>query len=256
MRRTMWSARARPAAATGVAVAWLVAAGVAAVGFPCAALPAWAKGAGKGSAGVDATALYNAGTTALTHDALGPAVTFLMAAARLEPRATDIRANLDRALLESARAAGEDVSAAHAGGSALSLSTAESWWLAAALLALGAVIVVLGLFRALPPPVRWSGSALVLVGLILSAWLHLHAWEEAAHPEAVVIVPALSVERGPEEPSRPPVLLGAGERVRLGATRGGLIEIRIGSNRIGWAVREGVWRVEDAARYTAAFEAK
>lgn len=204
----------------------------------------------------DATTLYNAGTTALTHDALGPAVTFLLAAARLEPRASDIRANLNRALMEAARAAGEDVGAARADGSALSLSPVESWWLAALLLAAGAAIVVLGLFRAPPRPVRWTGSALVLLGFALSAWLHVRAWNEAAHPEAVVVVPALSVERGPEEPSRPPVLLGAGERVRLGTTRGGLIEIRIGSNRIGWAVREGVWRVSDAARYTPRFETK
>jgi hypothetical protein len=220
---------------------------------------AWADaGSAKASPSheADATTLYNAGTTALTHDALGPAVTFLLAASRLEPRASDIQANLNRALIESARAAGEDVGAVHAEGSAVSLSSVESWWLAALLLALGAAMVVLGLFRALPRPVRWTGSALVLLGFALSAWLHVRAWEEAAHPEAVVVVPALSVERGPEEPSRPPVLLGAGERVRLGATRSGLIEIRIGSNRIGWAVREGVWRVSDAARYTPRFEAK
>jgi hypothetical protein len=220
---------------------------------------AWADAGGtKGSPvhEADATTLYNAGTTALTHDALGPAVTFLLAAARLEPRATDIQANLSRALIESAQAAGEDVGAVHGEGSALSLSTVESWWLAALLLAAGAAIVVFGVFRAPPVPVRWTGSALVLLGLALSAWLHVRAWEETAHPEAVVVVPALSVERGPEEPSRPPVLLGAGERVRLGTTRGGLIEIRIGSNRIGWAVREGVWRVSDAARYTLRFEAK
>lgn len=220
---------------------------------------AWADAGGAKASRVqeaDATTLYNAGTTALTHDALGPAVTFLLAAARLEPRASDIQANLNRALIESARAAGEDVGAVNAEGSAVSLSSVESWWLAALLLAAGAAIVVLGLFRALPRPVRWTGSALVLLGFALSAWLHVRAWEEAAHPEAVVVVPALSVERGPEEPSRPPVLLGAGERVRLGATRSGLIEIRIGSNRIGWAVREGVWRVSDAARYTTRFEAK
>ncbi|MGH7681910.1 MAG: hypothetical protein ACRENN_07985 [Candidatus Eiseniibacteriota bacterium] len=221
-----------------------------------ATVPAHGKEAAASLHEVDASTLYNAGTTALIHDAMGPAVTFLLAAHRLEPRASDIRANLDRALMEAARAAGEDVSAAHAGGSALSLSTAESWWLAAALLAAGAVVVLLGLFRALPLPLRWSGSALVLVGITVSTWLHVRAWEEAAHPEAVVVVPALSVERGPEEPSRPPVLLGAGERVRLGTTRGGLIEIRIGSNRIGWAVTDGVWRVSDAARYTPQFEAK
>ena len=222
---------------------------------------AWADAGGAKTSpvhGADATTLYNAGTTALTHDALGPAVTFLLAAARLEPRASDIQANLNRALIEAARAAGEDVGAVHPdAGSALSLSPVESWWLAALLLAVGAVIVVLGCVSraaAAGPMDRIRRS--FSLGFALSAWLHVRAWEETAHPEAVVVVPALSVERGPEEPSRPPVLLGAGERVRLGETRGGLIEIRIGSNRIGWAVREGVWRVSDAARYTSRFEAK
>lgn len=202
----------------------------------------------------DASTLYNAGTAALTQEAFGPAVTFLLAAARLEPRATDIRANLDRAVVDAARAAGEDVPDSRSSDWLFALSTEESWWLASAILALGALIVVLSSFGAPPRLARWGGSALVIAGVALSAWLHLQAWEEADHPEAVVVVPALSVERGPEEPSRPAVLLAAGERVRLGALRGGLIEIRIGSNRIGWAALEGVWRVADASRYTSKFE--
>jgi hypothetical protein len=206
-----------------------------------------------GDRAADAATLYNAGTVALTHQAYGPAVAFLLAASRLEPRASDIRANLERAMADAARAAGEDQGSAQGVAPGYPLAADESWWLAAALLAAGAAITVAGVTRRMPRPARWTGSALLLVGIALSAWLHREAWEEAAHPEAVVIVPSLSVERGPEEPSRPAVLLAAGERVRLGRSRGGLVEIRIGANRIGWAVREGLWRVSEAPRYTPGF---
>ena len=91
-------------------------------------------------------------------------------------------------------------------------------------------------------------------GIVLSTWLQYAAWEERAHPVAVVIAPTLSVERGPDEPSRPAVLLAAGERVRLGEVRGGQVEVRLGANRIGWAAREGLWRVADATRYTPKFQ--
>ncbi len=209
---------------------------------------------GRGGRAPDATALYNAGTVALTHGAVGPAVAFLLAAARLEPRAPDIRANLERSVAEAARASGEEDRGGRGDAVPLPLAAGEAWWLAAVILAAGASIAVVRVFRPLPRTARWAGAGLVLVGIILSAWLHREAWEEAMHPEAVVIVPMLSVERGPEEPSRPAVLLAAGERVRLGGARGGLVEVQIGANRIGWAAREGLWRVSDAPRYTPAFE--
>ena len=94
----------------------------------------------------------------------------------------------------------------------------------------------------------------MVVGIALSTGLQYAAWEESAHPEAVVIAPTLSVERGPDEPSRPAVLLAAGERVHLGEARGGQVEILLGANRIGWAAREGLWRVADAPRYTSRFQ--
>lgn len=242
------------------------------VAFTCIGITRPATSHAAAAVQTDATSLYNAGTVALTRGEVGPAVAFLLAAARLEPRAPDIRANLVRAIGVSSAALGEEQRADHSASDPFPLATDEAWWIAAALLAAGAGV---GIARALSSAtgasrgtgtvrwtgtargtnaVRWTGTAFVLTGVLLGAWLHRQAWEESAHPEAVVVVPLLSVERGPDEPSRPAVLLGAGERVRMGQARGGLVEIRVGENRIGWATREGLWRVADAPRYTSGFE--
>ena len=199
---------------------------------------------------VDASDLYNAGTTALEQGEIGPAVAFLVAARRLEPRASDIRANLENAEAASLRARGGDASDSETFELPRLLSATEAWWLAAALLASGALLAGLGIARPLPARWRHASTALLFAGLLLAGWRHVQSLEEASHPEAVVVVPALSVERGPDEPSRAAVLLGAGERVRLGASRGRQTEIRIGGNSIGWADREGLWKVVETPRYT------
>jgi hypothetical protein len=205
------------------------------------------------AAPVSASDLYNAGTVALERGDVGAAVTFLTAAARIQPRATDVRANLAAAAIQVARLRGEDEGSADADSKPFPLSPAEEWWIAAVLLAAGSALGIVGSMRAMHPAARWTGRSLLVLGIALSGTLHLAAWREAQHPEAVVIVPALTVERGPDEPSRPAVLLSAGERVRLGRTRGDLVEIRFGGNPIGWAPRSGLWRLSDAPRYTERF---
>ena len=205
-------------------------------------------------AAADATTLYNAGTVALERGAFGPSVTFLLAAARLEPRAPDIRANLASAIVAATRAAGDDDRPGDAGDGPLPIASDEAWWLAAGLLAVGAVFGIARAVRGLSRTARWIGNGAMILGIVISSWLQYAASEESAHPSAVVIAPTLSVERGPDEPSRPAVLLAAGERVRLGEVRGGQVEIRLGANRIGWAAREGLWRVADAPRYTSRFQ--
>src|SRR6185295_3219474 len=204
-----------------------------------------------GTAVGDATALYNAGTIALERGAVGPSVTFLLAAVRLEPRAADVRTNLANALVAAAHAAGDEERSDDA--APIPLAAGEAWWLAAVVLAIGAMLGIAHAIVGLSWPARWIGNGLMIAGIALSTWTHYAAWEESAHPEAVVIAPTLSVERGPEEPSRPAVLLSAGERVRLGVERAGRVEVRLGSVRIGWAAREGLWRVADAPRYTSEF---
>jgi hypothetical protein len=199
---------------------------------------------------VDATTLYNAGTIALERGEIGPAVAFLTASKRLEPRAADIRANLEQAETASLLARGGDASDTSSFDLPVLLSAAESWWLAAILLALAAIFALTGIARRVPARLRIAFPTLLGLGLLISAWLHIQAWEEAAHPEAVVVRQALSIERGPGEPSRAAALLGAGERVRLGAVRGRQVEIRIGGNSIGWADREGLWKVVETPRYT------
>ncbi len=221
--------------------------------------PAGAPGAGADSTGqrsvvADATVLYNAGTVALERGAFGPSITFFLAAARLEPRTPDIRANLASATAAATRAAGDDERPEDAGPRPFPIAPGEAWWIAAGLLAVGAIFGIARAARGLPRAARWIGNGVMIAGIALSTGLQYAAWEESAHPEAVVIAPTLSVERGPDEPSRPAVLLAAGERVHLGEVRGGQVEIRIGANRIGWAGREGLWRVADAPRYTSRFQ--
>jgi hypothetical protein len=204
--------------------------------------------------GADASVLYNAGTEALSRGDLGPAVAFFAAADRLEPRASDIRLNLGLARARVVEQRGEAV--AHAGASrlsALALSPAESWWLAALLLTVGAVAGCVRIWR--PGRRVWTvaGVTLFASGALFMGACFLRAREEARTPAAVVVVPVLRVGPAPEERPRPPYLLGAGEEVRLGVERGASVEILVSGNPIGWAPRAGVWRVGDAARYTASF---
>ena len=202
----------------------------------------------------DATTLYNAGTVALERSAYGPSITFFLAAARLEPRAPDVRANLEGALAAAAHAAGDDEHPDDAADRPFPIAPDEGWRTAAGLLAVGACFGIARAVRVLSRSARRIGDGAMIAGIVLSTWLQYAAWEERAHPVAVVIAPTLSVERGPDEPSRPAVLLAAGERVRLGEVRGGQVEVRLGANRIGWAAREGLWRVADATRYTPKFQ--
>ncbi|HKQ18441.1 MAG TPA: hypothetical protein VJW75_01720, partial [Candidatus Eisenbacteria bacterium] len=93
-------------------------------------------------------------------------------------------------------------------------------------------------------------------GVLVVTWLTIVALGENAHPEAVVVAPLLEARRGPDEPNRSPVLLRAGERVRLGRAIAGDVEVRLGGTPIGWAAREGLWRISDTPRYTAQFESR
>ena len=200
----------------------------------------------QGNARADATALYNEGTSALAKGDIGPAVLLLTAAARLEPRAADIRANLENALRLSAQARGED--GADETAPHWPIAADEAWWLAAILLAAAVLLTFAG------RRFRLASLALLVVGIALSAAVHVLEWREAHRPEAVVVTPTLSVEHGPEEAVRPTIVLGAGERVHLGRSSGTRVEVWIGGASIGWAARDGLWRVADAARYTSRLE--
>ena len=200
----------------------------------------------RGDARADATALYNEGTSALAKGDIGPAVLLLTAAARLEPRAADIRANLENALRLSAQARGED--GAEETAPRWPLAADEAWWVAAILLAAAVLLTFAG------RRFRLASLALLVVGIALSAAVHVLEWREAHRPEAVVVTPTLSVEHGPEEAVRPTIVLGAGERVHLGRSTGTRVEVWIGGASIGWAARDGLWRVADAARYTSRLE--
>lgn len=202
---------------------------------------------------VDAAALYNAGTSALEQGRVGEAVAFLTAARRIDPRAPDVRRNL--ALAESRVAVSTGTETPPPPPPALALSPGESWWLAALLITCGAALGAIGVLRDGRRARALRGGALALgaLGLLLGGWRVTRALEERAHPDAVVIAPTLEARRGPDEPPRPPVELRAGERVRLGRSRGGDVEVRLGGSAIGWVSREGLWRVSDAARYTESF---
>jgi hypothetical protein len=200
-----------------------------------------------------ADVLYNAGTTALDRGDVGPAVAFLTAAERLEPRAGDIQVNLKQATLAAARARGVESQDEIEIAREIPLSTAEIAWAGAILLLVGAVLGIASRLTRLPRTLSIAAVAVVIVGTGIHVWLLARAHAEAVHPEAVVVVPQLAVERGPDEASRAPVVLGAGERVRLGPTRGGQVEIRVAGAAIGWAPHEGLWRVQETPRYTARY---
>ena len=207
----------------------------------------------------DASALYNAGTAALEQGRIGEAVAFLTAAQRLDPRAADISRNLGLAEARVHVGRGDDAGPARLGPPTPTLSIGEAWWLAALLLAVAAVSHAAEAFRSRETP-RFGARAVAIVpaalGSLLVAWLAIVAFGERAHPEAVVVAPLLEARRGADEAQGPPVLLRAGERVRLGRAAGGNVEVRLGGTSIGWATREGLWRVSDAPRYTSEFKAR
>jgi hypothetical protein len=178
-------------------------------------------------------------------------VAFLAAAYRIDPRARDIRTNLAIARGRVREAQGSAPGEGARIPSALRLSPAESWNVSAALVALGALLLWLFAYRPQARPILVAGVASFSVGALLWILLMVRAGEEHRHPQAVVVAPVLSVLPAPEERPLSPYLLGAGEEVRLGHARGDLVEIRVGGNSIGWSPREGLWRVADAARYTA-----
>jgi len=199
---------------------------------------------------VDAAALYNAGTRALARGDTGPAVAFLLAAHRVDPRARDIRTNLAIARARVEESEGSSARGEARVSSAVALSPAESWGAAAALAALGALLLWASALRPGSRLFPLLGGAAFAAGILFAFGLALRAREEARHPHAVVVAPVLDVSPAPEERPLSPYLLAAGEEVRLGRARGDLVEVRVGGNSIGWTRRSGLWRVTDAARYT------
>ena len=208
--------------------------------------------------------LYDAGSGALADGNLGEAVLFLRAASRLEPRAKDVARNLSIAEARVALTRGEGPERLSS-GSGIGLSGGEAWLPAAALIVLGAA----GMFRRRQRLARiavsahdasavrassWilarrSLDAAGIAGLALSAWLAASALVERVAPEAVVLDRSLPLTAASGQPLPEAPALVAGERVRLGAEREGLVEIRLGGTNVGWARRSGVWRVIDAPRY-------
>jgi len=212
--------------------------------------PVRAEAATKADAPVDAAALYNAGTEALGRRDLGPAVTFLLAAYRIDPRARDIRTNLGIARARVEESQGSADQAPHPAPPPIALSWTESWYLAIAFAMAGALISWLAAMRPRSTRLLVAGSAFFALGILSFSALLLRAHEEGVHPSAVVVAPVLEVGPAPDERPLPPYLLGAGDEVRLGPSRGELVQVRVSGNVIGWAKRSGLWRVIDAPRYT------
>jgi len=208
----------------------------------------------------DASVLYNAGTVALQQGKLGEAVAFLAAARRIDPRAEDAARNLGLAEARVASGRGEEAGPVRPPATGLALSIGEAWWLAAILLFLAAIARAAWALRPRKTPQRAVARAIAIVpaaaGVVVVTWLTIAALGENAHPEAVVVAPLLEARRGPDEPNRSPVLLRAGERVRLGRATGADVEVRLGGTPIGWAAREGLWRISDTPRYTEQFESR
>jgi hypothetical protein len=182
-------------------------------------------------------------------------VALLAAARRIDPRAGDIRANLAVARARVQERSGSDARAIPV-PSAFALSASERWNAAAALAAIGALLLLAAAFRPLPRRLAVLGVACFALGTLWFLMLFLGAREEARHPQAVVVAPVLDVVPAPDDRPVSPYLLAAGEEVRLGAARGDLVEVRVSGNTIGWVPRSGLWRVDEAPRYTASSGSK
>jgi hypothetical protein len=196
---------------------------------------------------IGATALYDAGTQALARGDVGPAVFFLTAAGRLEPRAADIARNASIAEARVALARGEADAVASRGFS-IPLSAGEGWWIAGILLLLGAVGMALRAHGARPlaHPRGPSLSLRILDLAGLFGFAVVAALAIGVEPKV-----ALTAASGQPLPGEPALV--AGERVRLGREREGLAEVRLDGTVVGWARRSAFWRVRDAARYTSGF---
>lgn len=206
----------------------------------------------------DASILYDAGTLALERGQIGEAVALLAASRRIDPRAGDARRNLAIAENQVIAARGESPTALPSGPS-LALSTAEGWWLAALLLAIGAAAGILTLWERRSERVRIlrvAAIVAVVAGVAISAWLGAAADRERRHPEAVVVAASVEARRGVDEAPRTPILLRAGERVRTGRARGEDVEVILGGSPIGWVPRVALWHVAEAPRYTGGLRSK
>ena len=213
---------------------------------------------------IGASGLYNAGTNALADGSLGEAVLLLRAASGLEPRAKDVTRNLSIAEARVALARGEGPERLSS-GSGFALSSGEAWLVAAALILFGAAGMAWRRQRLARLAVSASGAAAAhshrsllarraldvagIAGLALSAWLAASAVIDHVAPEAIVLDRSLPLTAASGQPLPEAPALVAGERVRLGSEREGLVEIRLGGTSVGWARRSGVWRVIDASRY-------
>jgi hypothetical protein len=228
----------------------------------------------------DAGALYDAGSAALVHGSLGPAVLYLRAAQRLEPRADDIARNLGIAEARVALARGES-GAGGGGGLRAPVSAAEGWWIATLLVALGivgmarrfrsagrlladpaAAAIATGTPRPAPGSAaadratrlaRRTLDAAGLLGLAVMAWLSLSAAYDAIAPEAVVMEREVKLTAASGQPLPGEPALEEGETVRIGREREGQVEVRLGGTSVGWARRAAFWRVRDARGYTDRF---
>ena len=136
---------------------------------------------------VDASLLYNSGVEALARGDLGPAVAWLLAAHRVDPRARDIRVSLGVARARTAAMQGDGQERADPPTPpAIALSSTESWWLATLLVVLGALLGTIGALRRSQR--GWTIAGIVALSLGGALWgaCFLGAREEARHPEAVV----------------------------------------------------------------------
>jgi len=143
-------------------------------------------------------------------------------------------------------------------------SSAEGWWLAAILLAVGAAGMAWRARRAareasrgtlgrLPQSarrLRIGLDAAGISGMALSLILAAGATLDLVAPEAVVMEDRVRLTAASGQPLPGEPALVAGERVRLGRRQERLIEVRLGGTAVGWARRSAFWRVRDAAEYT------
>jgi hypothetical protein len=190
---------------------------------------------------------YNLGTACLAQGKLGDAVLYLERARR-EGGGADVDANLAIArgrVVDQVVGAGSDegvvsrvVAATTSGGAAIAFLVP---WCA------GFLLLLVGRLRGLTRST--AAGALLLLALALpgGALLLAHVVFHQTVHEAVVLAKTLPVRETPEPTSKVAFELHAGSGVRLLASSGPFVRVRLPNGLEGWAEERGVARIEESA---------
>lgn len=184
---------------------------------------------------------FNLGTARFKSGQPGRAIFHYHQALRLTPRDPDIRGNLQFVR----RSLGASVEASLGQQFLRALNLDEWAWLAGG--GLGIWFLLLGLGEALPgrrAGFAWLTKTSGFTACLLAALLAAAHTERHQAGEAVVAVAEAAVRPGPLAESKAAFSLRDGTEVLVLDTKGDWLQVRAGSQRVGWLKRETLLRWE------------